>query len=94
MAILLRHLLDNGEDAQSVRTWLDPSDKQDVVVMYKLLAALATLQKADTNLGVLYCITRDALRVFGSICSAFLEVYTSVQLSLREQLVKPALFHI
>ena len=83
---LVRHLTDNGVDTISVNAWLDPSDKQDVVLMWKLFAAVAMLPEVGQHCSPTYAQTRRAIVLLGKVYRAFLETYTAVNLSLREQL--------
>lgn len=87
-ATLQRHLHDNGMEERTAEALLNPADKQDVVLTWKLLAGVASLSPLENGSNLTYRHTRTALVLLGKLFRSLLEVYTSVNLSLREQLVR------
>lgn len=67
---------------------LSPNDKQDVVLMIKLLFAISQLSSAALATSPLTRATREMLRLLGSVYDNLLQAYLDVTLSLHEQLVK------
>jgi hypothetical protein len=65
---------------------LDPNDKQDVVLMVKLLHAIAVLLPPNPDAQPLTKATRCILRLLGHIYANLLKAYLDVNLSLNDQL--------
>lgn len=88
--IVERHLLDEGWDARTVNAFLNSADKQDVVAAYRLLTAIAALPTSSTKAksNPAYADDRRALNLLGKLYNSFLEAYTSVNLTLQQQLTR------
>ena len=81
------HLVACGMSASTADTLLSPNDKQDVILMIKLLNTISKLAPAldtDTPLTKSTC---QALILLGWVYHHLLNAYMDVQLSLHEQLV-------
>lgn len=85
-SIITQHLLDNGENPRTVDALVNPSDKQDVVSTYRLLTAIARLPDTPDHPNPAYARSRRALYTLGRLYTNFLEAYTTMELSLHEQL--------
>ena len=66
---------------------LTPNDKQDVVLMIKLLNAISNLMPASDTDTPLIKSTHQALILLSRVYNHLLNVYMNIQLSLHEQLV-------
>ncbi|KAI0282663.1 hypothetical protein BC826DRAFT_1110696 [Russula brevipes] len=79
--------LDSGLSSAHIQYVLDPKDKQDVVLAYKLLKDLWSLPPADLGASNQpYVETRNALRLYGQLSYHLIFPYICVDLSLSEQL--------
>ncbi|KZV79477.1 hypothetical protein EXIGLDRAFT_661031, partial [Exidia glandulosa HHB12029] len=84
--VLRAHLIDGGMHAETADALLNPNDHQDVVLMYRLLAAIARLPETSTNNTPISQDVRRVLWLLGQIYYYLLSAYTEVRLSVREQL--------
>ncbi|KAF8874718.1 hypothetical protein CPB84DRAFT_1829332 [Gymnopilus junonius] len=66
---------------------LAPNDKQDVVLMIKLLHSISLLPPASSTDSPMIQATRRVLRLLGRIYHHLLSAYLDVELSLHDQLV-------
>ena len=80
------HLVSNGISSLMAEVLLDPNDKQDVVLMVKLLHAIAVLPLPNPDVQPLTKATRRILRLLGHIYANLLKAYLDVNLSLNDQL--------
>ncbi|KAI0258117.1 hypothetical protein BC834DRAFT_836446, partial [Gloeopeniophorella convolvens] len=87
-ALLRRHLLDSGHTLAHVQSVLNPADKQDVELAYRLERDIWSLKSLaeDASKDAAYAQTRDTLCAFGSLCYHLIFPYICVDLSLSEQL--------
>ncbi|TRM60790.1 hypothetical protein BD626DRAFT_603193 [Schizophyllum amplum] len=85
-AIIRMHLRDAGHSAAHVDALLNASDKQDVQLAYQLEHDLAALPPADPCKREIYIETREALRLFGTLCHHLTMPYICVDLSATEQI--------
>ncbi|KJA25111.1 hypothetical protein HYPSUDRAFT_135245 [Hypholoma sublateritium FD-334 SS-4] len=81
------HLISAGLSADSADVLLAPNDRQDVVLMIKLLHALASLQAPTVDDSPLVHATRRSLVLLGRVYWNLLRAYLDVSLSLNDQLV-------
>lgn len=86
-ATLKAHLITDGMSEIAANSLLVPNDKQDVVLMMKLLHAVAQLTPPTPSMSPAFQETRRALRLIGRLYHSLLTVYTDINLSLHEQLV-------
>jgi hypothetical protein len=100
--VLKRHLSTLPETTalthHRIERLLSPNDKQDVTwdvkLAYDLLSAIASLPPAGSEIPTVQT-TRQSLRLLGCIHAHVLETFTSIDLSLHEQLVHlSALAHL
>jgi len=85
--LIHKHLSDNGLPLKHVEHVLNPTDKQDVVLAYRLLKDIWTLPPADPDTSnQLYIDVREALRLYGQLCYHLVFPYLCTELSLAEQL--------
>ncbi|KAF4615995.1 hypothetical protein D9613_011212 [Agrocybe pediades] len=87
-AVLKAHLVSAGMNSITADTLLAPNDRQDVVLMVKLLHALSLLPAPETTDSPLRQNTRRVLCLLGRIYACLLKTYMDVSLSLNEQLVQ------
>jgi len=81
------HLLSIGMSEVTADTLLAPTyDKQDVMLMIKLLYAITTLPSVSTANRVLAQSTCDALQLVGRVYCHLLNAYLDTTLSLHQQL--------
>jgi len=85
--ILKGHLVENGMSEKTADTLLAPNDKQDVVLMIKLLHGTSLLPPPNQDDSPLVKGTRRILRLLGRVYWNLLQAYLDVNLSLNEQLV-------
>ena len=87
-SILSNHLLSNGLHQYQIQSLLDPSDKQDVVLMFKLLQAVWSLPPtpADLEKHLGYAQACIALNLLGQMSFYLIMPYLNIDLSLQEQL--------
>jgi hypothetical protein len=87
-SVLREHLKSLDMSDLTIETLLSPNDKQDVVLMIKLLYAISQLSSAPATASPLTRSMRDMLRLLGRVYGNLLSAYLDVSLSLHEQLVK------
>jgi len=85
-SVIKAHLVSNGISSLMADVLLDPNDKQDVVLMVKLLHAIAVLPPPNPDVQPLTKATRRILRLLGHIYANLLKAYLDVNLSLNDQL--------
>ena len=85
-SIIKAHLVSNGMSSYEAEELLDPDDKQDVVLMTKLLLAISLLPDTTDEDRLLSKSTRRVLRLLGHIYDCLLSSYMDVELSLNQQL--------
>jgi hypothetical protein len=73
--------------APSAAALLNPSDKQDVVLMVRLLNAIRHLPPPTPEHNPGFAATREALHLLGNVYSHLLLLFIKTLLSLQEQLV-------
>jgi hypothetical protein len=81
------HLVADGMASYSADTLLAPNDKQDVVLMLKLLHSISLLKPSAESDKPTTKSTRRVLRLLGKLYGHLLSAYTDITLSLSEQLV-------
>ena len=81
------HLVARGMSISTANVLLTPNDKQDVVLMIKLLNAISNLTPASDTDTPLIKSTHQALILLSQVYNHLLNVYMNIQLSLHEQLV-------
>lgn len=81
------HLISCGLSEETADVLLAPNDKQDVVLMIKLLHALASLKPATSNDSPLVHATRRSLILLGRVYWNLLRAYLDTGISLNDQLV-------
>ena len=85
--LIRKHLSDNGLPLNHIEHILNPTDKQDVVLSYRLLKDIWSLPPADSDTSnQLYVDVREALRLYGQLCYHLIFPYLCTKLSLAEQL--------
>jgi len=86
-AVIRKHFRDCGFTDTHINRVLDPTDKQDVLLVYGLLKDLWSLPLADRDSSTLtYIKVCDALRIYGELSYHLIFPYICVELSLSEQL--------
>lgn len=85
-SVIKAHLVGNGMSPLAADILLAPNDRQDVVLMIKLLHAIALLPPSESP-SPLHQSARRILRLLGRIYFNLLTAYMDVKLSLNEQLV-------
>ncbi|KAJ7085187.1 hypothetical protein B0H15DRAFT_988746 [Mycena belliarum] len=85
-AVIKRHLLLAGHSQEQVNSYLNPNDKQDVILGYSLLQGLWSLPPAPAN-NPDFLHAREALQTVGQLGYHLLMPYIYIELSLHEQLV-------
>lgn len=87
-AILREHLKSLGTMTDiTIDTLLAPNDKQDVVLMIKLLYSISQLMSSPITTDPLARSTREILRLLGALYGHLLNAYLDTSLSLHNQLV-------
>jgi hypothetical protein len=85
--LIHKHLSDNGLAQVHIEHVLNPMDKQDVVLAYRLLKDIWSLPPADPDTSnQLYIEICEALRLYGQLCYHLVFPYLCTELSLAEQL--------
>ena len=84
---LKTHLISCGLSEESANILLAPNDKQDVVLMIKLLHALSSLKSATLNDSPLVHVTCQSLILLGRVYWNLLRAYLDTSISLNNQLV-------
>lgn len=87
-SVLREHLKSLGLAELTADALLSPNDKQDVVLMIKLLFSISQLSSAVLTASPLTRATREMLRLLGCVYENLLHAYLDVTLSLHAQLVK------
>lgn len=86
-AQLRRHMLDVGHSLEHVNSVLNPRDKHDVLLAFRLLRDMWSMPSADpTTCTASYVETRQAIRIYGDMCYHLVFPYICTDLSLEEQL--------
>ncbi len=89
LSILSNHLASNGLHLYQIQSLLNLSNKQDVVLMFKLLQAVWSLPPptpADHEKHLGYAQACIALNLLGQMCFYLVMPYLNIDLSLWEQL--------
>ncbi|KAF8165814.1 hypothetical protein B0H34DRAFT_787178 [Crassisporium funariophilum] len=87
-SIIKAHLVENGMASSTADTLLTPNNKQDVVLMMKLLHSITLLKPSLESDKPTSKSTRRVLRrLLGKLYRHLLQAYTDVSLSLSKQLV-------
>ncbi|KAG6819936.1 hypothetical protein H0H93_007260 [Arthromyces matolae] len=86
VSVLKAHLLKDGHDSVAIDALLKPNDKQDVVLMIKLLYAISRLPECHADDSPATHSTRRVLRLLGRLYFQLLQPYLNTTLSLNEQL--------
>ena len=82
-----KHLQDSGLSNAHIDSVLYPTDKQDIVLVYRLLKDLWSLPPANPDLRTQpYTEVREALRLYGQLSRYLIFPYICVELALSEQL--------
>jgi hypothetical protein len=85
--LIHKHLSNSGLPRVHIEHVLNPTDKQDVVLAYRLLKDLWSLPAADPDTSnQLYIEVRKALCLYGQFCYHLIFPYLCTELSLTEQL--------
>ena len=85
--LIHKHLSNSGLTHVHIEHILNPTDKQDIVLAYRLLKDLWTLPPADPDMNnQLYIEVHKALRLYGQFCYHLIFPYLCTELSLAEQL--------
>ncbi|KAJ7155332.1 hypothetical protein C8R46DRAFT_1196801 [Mycena filopes] len=71
----------------AVHAFLNPNDKQDVLLGYQLIRSLWSLPAPSPDADPAFRRTREALRLFGQLGYHLLMPYIFIELSLHKQLV-------
>ena len=86
-ALVSKHLKDSGFSDTHIKYVLDPSNKQDVVLVYGLLKDLWSLPPVDHLSNTLtYIKACEALHIYGKLSYHLIFPYICVELSLSKQL--------
>ncbi|EDR03916.1 uncharacterized protein LACBIDRAFT_331070 [Laccaria bicolor S238N-H82] len=86
-AVIKAHLLSTGMSPVSADSLLVPNDKQDVLLMVKLLYAISTLPPPTSADNPLVQSIRHTLQLLRHLYSNLLNAYLDTSLSLHQQLV-------
>ena len=85
--LISKHLKDSGWTDTHINHILNPTDKQDIVLMYSLLKDLWSLLLADPLSSTLtYIKVHEALCLYGNLSYNLIFPYICINLSLSEQL--------
>jgi hypothetical protein len=87
-SVLREHLKSLEMTDQTIEALLSPNDKQDVVLMLKLLRSISQLSSAPSSASPLTREMREMLRLLGRLYGHLLNAYMDVSLSLDQQLVE------
>ncbi|KAF8869844.1 hypothetical protein CPB84DRAFT_1693712 [Gymnopilus junonius] len=87
MSTLKFHLVACGMPESTADALLAPNDKQDVILMIKLLHSISLLPPASSTDSPMIQATRRVLHLLGRIYHHLLSAYLDVELSLHDQLV-------
>ena len=86
-AVIKAHLASTGMSAVTADSLLAPNDKQDVLLMVKLLYAISTLPPPFSTDSPLVQSIRHTLHLLGRLYSSLLNAYLDTSLLLHQQLV-------
>ncbi|KAI0054949.1 hypothetical protein BV25DRAFT_1816306, partial [Artomyces pyxidatus] len=86
MSVIKSHLMSNGMSRDEADALLRPNDKQDVMLMVRLLNAIASLPAAPPGTSPTFRSSRRMLRLLGTLYRHLLSAYLDVSISLHEQL--------
>ncbi|KAK6991443.1 hypothetical protein R3P38DRAFT_3331690 [Favolaschia claudopus] len=86
-SLIRQHLLASGHSLSQINSFLNPEDKQDVLLTYQLLRALWDLAPIPSTADPAFVRIREALRIFGKLAYHLVMPYIYVDLSLHQQLV-------
>ncbi|KDR81053.1 hypothetical protein GALMADRAFT_91766 [Galerina marginata CBS 339.88] len=87
-SVIKSHLVEEGMSPSAADVLLAPNDRQDVILMIKLLHAIALLSPLESSSRPLHQSSRRVLCLVGRIYFNLLTAYLDVNLSLNEQLVR------
>ncbi|KAF7326445.1 hypothetical protein MVEN_02615000 [Mycena venus] len=85
-AIIMEHLRQDDLLDRTIRSFLNPNDKQDVLNAFSLLKAIWELPDAPANATPTFCRAREALKIFGKLGYYLIMPYVCVELDLSTQL--------
>ncbi|KAF7358468.1 hypothetical protein MVEN_00897300 [Mycena venus] len=85
-AVIKEHLQQDDLLYRTIRSFLNPNDKQDVLNAFSLLKAIWELPDAPTNATPTFCRAREALKIFGKLGYYLIMPYVCVELDLSTQL--------
>jgi len=85
-SVIKAHLVSNGMSSLMADVLLAPNDKQDVILMVKLLHAIAVLPPPKEDAQPLTKAACRILRLLGQVYANLLKAYLDVNLSLNDQL--------
>ena len=86
-AILQAHLTSHNVPPHRVRSLLNPSDKQDVVLAYSLLKEIWSLPPPPMGSSPSFARARKALNIYGKFAYHLIMPYVCVDLNLDQQLI-------
>jgi len=86
-AVIKSHLISTGMSSLTADTLLAPNDRQDVVLMLRLLYAIASLPLPVPSDPPLVQSSRRSLRLLGRFYWHLINAYLDISLSLHQQLV-------
>ncbi|PBK88629.1 hypothetical protein ARMGADRAFT_1065534 [Armillaria gallica] len=86
-SILKKHLISHGLPPTMADILLAPNDRQDVVLMLRLLNSISQLPEAKPDDGPSIHSSRRIIRLLGHLYSHLLRAYLDVDLTLSEQLI-------
>ncbi|KAJ6491055.1 hypothetical protein C8R45DRAFT_826083, partial [Mycena sanguinolenta] len=85
-AIIREHLEHNGVKDRTICSFLNPRDRQHVMVAFSLLKAFWELPVAPMDSAPTFSRAREALAIFGKLAYYLIMPYVSVDLDLSTQL--------
>jgi hypothetical protein len=85
-AIIKEHLRRDKFVEQTIRSLLNPNDRQDVILLFSLLKALWELPDAPPNSSPTFSRAREALKIFGKLGYYLVMPYVCIDLDLSTQL--------
>ncbi len=86
-SILKKHLISHGLPPTTADILLAPNDRQDVVLMLRLLNSISQLPEAKPDDGPSIHSSHCIIRLLGHLYSHLLRAYLNVDLTLSEQLI-------
>lgn len=84
--ILREHLAANGLSDKTINSYLNPNDRQDVVLSFLLLRAIWSLPPAPINSPPQFTRAREALQIFGKLAYNIVMPYICLDMDLSTQL--------